>query len=165
MQRGKLFEPEDGIIVEKGATVVHVSNSKLAACLLAVGVPLCRPPKDDKENKGVPPYVRIKLKDGSTRTTYNFYPQSTDGVYSTSTLCRAWKNDLDYISDNPDCPFAASMATVKNLEKIQEHFCNNDLRPRLIYVAPSSSGKVTNLVVVEGSKKHKAAIARGYKQK
>lgn len=160
-RRAELYKPGEDTL-QQGAVIIQVANTKLAACLLAVGVPLyeSRPDKPDT----IPPYVRLKLKSGKIRTVYNFYPKSQDGMYSTSTLVRAWDHDLDYIAENPDCPFAAAMATVKNLEKINEHFHSVDTKPRVAFVVPTDNGTGT-LMVTEGSKKHKAAIARGYKQK
>lgn len=132
---------------EKGDMFVSVEDTALAAALVSVGIQLRNPP-----------YYHIKEK-GGERWVFIFNGLSADGTLSTTDCVAAWKKDLDFIKENPEHPFAFAMAAVRNYRSFLEH-----QHGHVPYVMFSrSGGRVEEpvMMVVEGSKKHKAAIARG----
>ena len=139
---------------KQGDTVVHIRDKRLAACMIAVGIPLRKDP----------PYTHAVSKSGKDIWTFNFYPTDQEGELTASQCIDAWRKDLDFIKENPLHIFSIAMATVKNLEKLDEWMTEKDPVPNVIYRVPLESGKSANLLVRQGSKKHKAAIRRGYSQ-
>ena len=157
----QLFDPESDII-EKGTAITHVRNTLLASGLLAMGIPL----------RNDPPFTHVKSKSGKEIFTYNFFPSSTDGRYHTMELIAWWKRDLDFIAEeerkeakDPEYvihPWARLITALKNYQEMLE---GQAIDIPLIPFSYMSSGGPMQLLVQEGSRKHKAALARAEKYK
>ena len=156
--RSELFDPSTDKI-EQHTAICHSRNTLLTAGLIAMGVPL----RED------PPFSHVKGKNGHDIFTYNFHPSTVDGMYNTSELIGLWKNDLDFIADeerkearNPDYiihPWARVITALKNYQDLLEGQSTN--RPFVPFGYLSQHGPI-QMVVQEGTRRHKAAIDRGY---
>jgi len=136
--------------LRKGDCVVIVEDTLLAAAMVAVGIPP-RSPGMQKE----------RFKNKPDKFLFLFFAESADGTMRAEDCLKAWKEDLDFIKNNPKHPFAFAMAAVKNYKAWLEQM--NTTTP---YLKFSATGNTTSAVVsvLEGSKKHQACINRGLKQ-
>lgn len=128
-----------------GSAVIHVRNLDLAACLLSVGVALRKDP----------PYTHLKLENGEHQWTFNFEPKDMDGKLNTMTMVAAFKEDLKFIEDNPLHPFTFAMCALKNRQQLKQWAVKSTP-----FVSFKASGGAV-LYVLEGSKKHRNAVAKG----
>jgi len=152
----RLFEPDEE--VQKGTAICHVRNTILASGLLAMGIPL----RDD------PPFTHIKDKSGKEVFTYNFHPSDPEGKFNTSELIGWWRRDLDFIASeerkeaaDPTYiihPWARVLTALKNYEELLEGQKQNV--PWIPFGYMSGHGPM-QLLVKEGTRKHRAAIKRG----
>jgi len=151
MEKKSIFPPNYDSEVTRGTAIVNVSDKRLAACLIAVGIRLRKDP----------PYTRVRRLDGSIHTTFHFLPACDEGELKTADMVRAWGQDLDFIDKNPLHPFTFAMCAIRNYQQILEH-----MKKAKPYVAfrVKRNGKPATLLVKEGSKKYEAAKKRGYRQ-
>lgn len=134
-------------------SIVHVKDSKLAAALITVGVPLRKDP----------PYTHVLLKNGHEEFTYNFHLSTPDGEFLTRDLVKAWSEDVAFLASNPRHPFAYAMLAVKNYAQILAH--QHIDRPFVAFNATDEeSGEPCTLLVQKDTRKHKAAIEAGFTQ-
>jgi len=152
-QQGPLYDP-DRDKLKAGDTVVHVRDTKLAAALIAVGIPL----------RHDPPYTHIERADGQEVWTFCFYPSDQDGEVTTAECIDAWHRDLDFIAEYPLHPFSFAMAAVKNLDRLHHHMHEVDPEPQVAFRVPTEGGKSGTMLLKKNSKKYKAAVRRGFKQ-
>ena len=139
--------------ITSGTQIIHIRDYRLASALLAVGIHL----RDD------PPFTHVEKKDGTEIWTYNFHPCTEDGTITAGECIEAWKKDLDWIKANPEHPFTFAMCMGKNLESFFDRQQNHN--PQVGFsVHHRQLGANSVLLVKKGSRKHKAAIKRGFKQ-
>jgi hypothetical protein len=131
----------------KGTEIFFTDNTKLAACLIAVGFSLRTDPAYTYEEKG----------DGRKAVKWLLKNKSDDGMYSAVELLKYWREDTDFLDRNPDHPFAIAMSAVKSTQAMNDH-----LRMQTPYVC-FKFGK-RKLYVKKGSRKHQKAISEGRKQ-
>jgi hypothetical protein len=134
--------------VTNGTAVVHVRNLDLAVCLLSVGVAL----RED------PPYTHHKLKNGEHQWTFNFEPQDSDKQWKTMDFVAAFNEDMKFINANPLHPFTFAMCALKNKQQLRAWMSRST--PYVSFKAPGGA----TLFVLEGSKKHRNAVAKGMVQ-
>ena len=134
--------------VTNGTAVVHVRNLDLAICLLSVGVALRKDP----------PYTHLKLRNGEHQWTFNFEPQDVDKQWKTMDLVVAFSKDMEWIEKNPLHPFTFAMCALKNRDRLKTWMAKSTP-----FVAFKATGGAT-LYVMEGSKKHRNAVAKGMVQ-
>lgn len=89
---------------------LETTNSKLAAALCAVGIPLL---------KSKPVQIVTGGK-GGDRIAYFFEAQSPCGAYKTKELMLAWENE-HWHRINPEHPFAYLKVAMENLERLNEY--------------------------------------------
>lgn len=152
-KKGNLYHPEIDAL-KAGDTVVHVRDTKLAAALIAVGIPL----------RHDPPYTHIARADGKEVWTFCFYPSDQDGEVTTLECIEAWRDDLDFMKNYPLHPFSFAMAAVKNMDRLHEHMTEVDPEPQVAFRVPTEDGKSGTILLKKNSKKYHAAVRRGYKQ-
>jgi hypothetical protein len=148
MEDGKIDFDDDQI--EQGTLLISVRNTSLAAAMVAAGIPLRR----DK------PYIQVETKTGQRITTWILQPKSTDGEIDAQAMVQAWRQDLDFVKENPEHPFSYAMMAVKNVLEMTEHIASDV--PFVGFSYPTSTGRA-QLLVKKGSKKHKAALSRNLK--
>jgi hypothetical protein len=151
-QQSGLYSPQTDVL-KAGDTVVLVQDTQLAAAMIAVGIPL----RQD------PPYTHIERADGRDIWTYCFYPTDQEGEISAADCIAAWKRDLEFMKEFPLHPFSFAMAAVKNMTRLHHQQTEVDPNPQIAFRVPSDKG-IATLLVVKNSKKHQAALRRGYKQ-
>lgn len=88
---------------------LETSNTKLAAALTAVGIPL---------RKNNP--VKIITGDSGEKRCFFFAPVSPCGMYKTHELIRAW-NDPEWHLKNPEHPFAYVKVAFDNFERLRDY--------------------------------------------
>lgn len=146
-----LYDPENDKI-GPGTEVVQVRDRVLSAAMLAVGIHLRRDP----------PYVYVKsMQSGKVTRTYNHFPKTQNGDITASDCIKAYKQDLDFLRDNPKHPFAFALAACKNLIDYMVHEQEKDPIPRVCFEFVDEQGQSAVLLVKEGSKKYQAALDRG----
>ena len=89
---------------------LETTNSKLAAALTAVGIPL---------KKSKPVQIMTGTK-GGDRVAYFFEAKSPCGLYDTKELMLAWENE-EWHRRNPEHPFAYLKVGMQNLERLNEY--------------------------------------------
>jgi hypothetical protein len=89
---------------------LETTNSKLAAALTAVGIPL-------KKSK---PVQIVTGGKGPDRVAYFFEAKSPCGAYDTKELMLAWEND-EWHARNPEHPFAYLKVGMQNLDRLNEY--------------------------------------------
>jgi len=146
-----IFSPDYDSVIDSGTEVVHVRDKKLAACLLAVGIRLRKDP----------PYVYTRTKNGKEAVIFNFLPQDDEGELRTAEMIKAWNQDVKFIEENPFHPFTFAMCALRNYRDIIDHLQRDT--PYLAF-STQRKGEPATLLVKPGSKRHKAALQRGYKQ-
>ena len=140
-------EEEESI---SGARVIPVKNLELAVCLVSVGVPLRKDP----------PYTHFKLANGQEEWTFMFEESTSDGVFATVDLIKAFSEDMKWVEEHPEHPFTFAMAAVKNLNTFKAHISRS-----VPYVAfQAQQGKAT-LYVKEGGRKYERCLQKGMIQK
>lgn len=135
--------------IENGTHIVHVRNTQLAACLVAVGIHLRKDP----------PYTIREEPSGEQITTWNFEPESPDGIFKTRELVRAWTLEPKWSEENPTHPFTFAMHAIKNYKQMVDHIITQ--RPRVAYA--SDTGK-HNIWCMKGSKREQACIDMGLRR-
>ena len=135
--------------IGKGTVIIHVRNTELAVCLLAVGILL----RED------PPYTHKKLRSGIREVTFNFKPHNADGDMDTQTLIDGYREREKFISENPTHPFTFAMCSVHNLYSFRDHFAKD-----IPYVGFQAKDGRSILYVKEGSRKHRLQIEKGSTQ-
>lgn len=148
---GTALPPNYGEVIAPGTEIVFVSDKRLAACLIAVGVPLRKDP----------PYLQVKRPDGSIQTVFHFLPLDAQGQLKTAELVKAWSQDLAFIEANPMHPFTFAMCAIRNYQQILEHLAKD--KPWVQFKG-HKDGKEVHLLVKEGSPKHQAALKKGLTQ-
>lgn len=139
-------------VIEQGTQVICIRDYKLASLLFSVGIPLRKDP----------PFTHVKKKDGTEVWTYNFFPCTPDGDITAGDCIKAWKQDLVFIEENPTHPITFALAMAKNLDRFAEHARTHT--PMVGFaVRHKDLGRAT-LLVKEGSRKHRAALDRKFKQ-
>lgn len=138
--------------IESGTQIIHVRDYKLAAAMMAVGIPLRRDP----------PFTHVEKKDGTRIITYNFFPATEEGDITASECVEAWKRDLDFIQENPEHPFTFAMCAIKNVDSFYEH--KEQHTPYVGFKVRHKEIGDAVLLVKKGSRKHQAAIKRKLKQ-
>ena len=138
--------------IGKNTVICLVSDNGLANALISVGIPLRRDP----------PYVFVERKDGSQGWTFNFYPSTEDGRVTVRECTEAWRGDLEWLKKNPNHPFAYAMLATKNMVVMLEH--QRKAVPYVAFRVPQERGPAATLLVKKGSKKHEAAVKKGYRQ-
>jgi hypothetical protein len=88
---------------------LETSNTKLAAALCAVGIPL---------RKETP--VRLMAGDRGDSHCFFFQEQSPCGEYKTAELIKAW-NDREWHLRNPEHPFAYLKVAFENHERLTDY--------------------------------------------
>lgn len=136
-----------GESLQKGTTVVQVTDLKLAACLVAVGIALRKDP----------PYIYRRVA-GEEVVCFNFFPTCNDGVLLTTDLVQAWKQDMVFIQANPMHPFTFAMCALKNLAQIQDHIRNQS--PFITYRKDGPTP--VTMLVKRGSKREEKAKQMGF---
>lgn len=131
-------------ITEK-TLVVYVQNTQLAGALLAVNVALRKDPAFV--------YVRPLKKPAFVR--WCFHPRSTDGMFKTVDLIKFWKRDIEFMSTQPNHPFAIAMMAVKNSHQMADHILTQ--KPYVMFRHPEHEG--ATIYLKEGSRKHKIAMS------
>lgn len=131
--------------ISDGTAVIRVTNLDLAICLQSVGVDLRKDP----------PYTHVRLKNGEDKWVFNFNPKDRDGVYNTVDLVNAFREDAKWVQENPRHPFTFALCALRNKEIFMRHMKKSV--PYVAFKAPSGA----TLYVVEGSRKHKNALAKG----
>ena len=154
-----LFDPDNDEIV-KGTAICHVRNTLLTAGLIAMGVPL----------RNDPAMEHVKMANGKEVFTYNFFPSTVDGRYSTSDLIQKWKRSVEFIADeerrelaDPSYqihPWARVITGLQNYRDLLEGQAINV--PFIPFGYMSQQGPV-QLMYREGTAKHKHAIKKGLK--
>lgn len=147
--------------LDGGAAVIVVQDDRLAAALLAVGIDLW-------DNDDIRPWLHVKSRSGKVVVRYNFRGKNEEGDMDTQELCRAFiRGELDFIKANPSHPFTFALCALHNAEwtrRLRAEDCPNVLF-RVRVPDPETGGtRPGTLIVKEGSKKHRAAIARGFEQ-
>ena len=145
------YAPDYGSELKAGTEICFVSDTRLAAALVSVGVPLRKDP----------PYVQVKRANGALQTVFHFYPTDEQGQLKTVELIKAWSQDIRFIEANPLHPFTFAMCALRNYQQILEHLATD--KPWVQFEGKQDGKKVT-LLVKEGSPKHKAATSKGLKQ-
>ena len=146
-----IFEPDYDSVIQEGTEIVHVTDKKLAACLLAVGIRLRKDP----------PYLMVERADGTKKVTFNFLPRDDEGELTTAAMIRAWKQDMKFIEANPYHPFTFAMCAIRNYRDILEHLSKDT--PFHAFKA-SRKGKPATFLAKPGSDRYKAAMQRGWKR-
>ena len=134
--------------INQGSQIIHVKNIDLAACLLAVGVLLRKDP----------PYIHREWADGKEEVIFNFEAQTSDGMWATADLVKYFKEDMKFIQENPEHPFAFAMCAIKNGYSFRDHFKTH--KP---YVGFKLSGGQI-MYVIKDSKKYKNCVRKGLTQ-
>lgn len=137
-------------LLQEGHTVCIVSDKRLAAALMAMGIPL---------RKDVPS-MTIRSADGQLRTTFYFEDKCSEGEFSTGALIAAWSKDLDFIKANPRHPFTYAIAALKNYGNILEGLKKGVRMVRMTLT--EGDGTQHSVLVKEGSAKATAAARRGF---
>ncbi len=88
---------------------LETTNTKLAAALSAVGIPL---------NKTVP--VRLLAGENGRTHCFFFQEKSPCGDYITIDLMRAW-DDKEWHRQNPEHPFAYLKVAFDNMERLTDY--------------------------------------------
>jgi hypothetical protein len=89
---------------------LETSNTKLAAALTAVGIPL-------KKEKPVQIITGAK---GPDRVAFFFEPISPCGLYKTKELMLAWDDERWHVR-NPEHPFAYLKVAFQNMERLTDY--------------------------------------------
>lgn len=132
--------------IKQGDSIVYVRNTQLAAALYTIGIPLRKDP----------PYTKSKRVDDSLMTTWHFHPKDSEGLYDTVELMEAWKDDVEFIRNNPTHPFTYTMLSIKNYKQFVDHVHRQ--KPWVSY--KFKNGKKT-MWVIEGSEKEQGCIEKG----
>lgn len=93
---------------------LETTNSKLAAALCAVGIPL------RKQRGDLKPVQIVTGGKGGDRVAFFFEDQSPCGAYKTKELMLAWENE-HWHRNNPEHPFAYLKVAMENLERLNEY--------------------------------------------
>lgn len=88
---------------------LETTNTKLAAALCAVGIPL---------RKEVP--VRLLTGDRGEQHCFFFQEKSPCGLYVTADLIKAW-DDPVWHAQNPEHPFAYLKVAFQNQERLRDY--------------------------------------------
>ena len=104
------------------------TNSKLAAALCALGIPL---------KKGDP--FRTMIGDCGERVAYFFEPMDPSGRFVTAELMLAW-DDAEWHERNPEHPFAYQKTAFSNHERLLDW-----LKKRIPIVAVTRGSKIAFL--------------------
>lgn len=137
----------DGTDITNGTQIVQVKDKRLAAALIAVGIPLRKDP----------PYIQVRKKDGKRITIFHFEPYDPAREFKTTELIKAWSQDLEWIENNTLHPFTFAMVALRNYQDVLEHLKNDT--PYVAFEGYKNGRKAVTLVK-EGSKKHAAAAKR-----
>lgn len=147
---------------ERGSAVVHVRCDRLAAALIAMGIPL----RDD------PGYIKVETKAGEIIDIYNFHLSSACGRYLTGELVKLYHEGDRFIQreeekerENPDYlihPWARLLAMLKHYDALQE--VREASRPLVGFAYMGGDGRPKVKYFIKGTAKHRKAIELGLKQ-
>ena len=102
-------------LIEK-QRVLATKDIKLAACLMACGVPL-----DTQEP------VTFVSSDGGRSVRFNFMPAAINGQFTAQALMRAWAMGDAFIKENPEHPISYLMACWRNYMGLRDYV--KELKP------------------------------------
>lgn len=148
-------------VPEQGTAICHVRNTRLAAGLIAMGVPTWK----------LKPHSHVKNKQGREVHTYNFMPSSSDGKYSTTELIAKWKRSVEFIAEenrkeeaDPEYTIHPWARIVAALQAYEELLTGQNTSVPLIPFGYMSAQGPVQFLAQEGSKRYKKAIQEGLTQ-
>ena len=132
--------------IEEKTQIIQVRDTKLAAALLTVGLPLRKDP----------PYFKKENADGSTYLVWNFETKTKDGMFTAVELIKAWNKEEEFVEANQNHPFSMAAQAIRNYRKMVEHTHNQ--KPFVSYKYQNSKQIAW---VVKGSDEEENCIERG----
>ena len=140
--------PTQAVEYRKGEAITHVTNTKLAAVMAAVGIPL----------KQEVPAVAKKCKDGNVLVTWCFEECTPDKSIYAKDVRDAWYAPDDFREKFPDHPITFAMDVLINYSTMVEHAKNPKTAKMVGYEHPNRRSVIW---VVEGTEKERACLQRG----
>jgi hypothetical protein len=133
--------------ITSGTFVPYVQDTRLAAVLIELGIPLRKDP----------PYTHRLSTRGAHIVKWHFESHSPDGVHEASALIKAWHEGLPWATRNAGHPLAKHIVAMHNEKTMLAHI-NNDV-PMVGFRARNSH---VQIYVKLGSPKHHAFYQLGY---